>query len=304
MLIVIVGPTASGKSSIAHRLALTFNGEIVNADSVQIYRGLTIGSAAPSEAERQEVPYHLVASHSLDEEVNAAIFSKEAHRCVADIIARHKIPFLVGGTHFWVDTFLHGLSPVPALDDTTRAHIRERFKERTTEDLFLELSAADPRWATTISSPNDRQRIERGLEVFYATGKPLSFFHTLPKENRYTKPFLKIAVHQPREMLLKRIAQRTHTMLNNGLIEEVTTLRAQGYTAENCRPLATIGYKETNDFIEKNKENISSLEAEITLHTGQLAKRQTVWLKKDFEAFRIQDYTAAELLVRIVTDRV
>lgn len=297
-LIVIVGPTASGKSGIAHQCALDFNGEIVGADSVQIYQDLVIGSAAPTAAEQSEVPYHLVGTHSLDEEVNVATFLLEANRAIDDIISRGKTPIMVGGTHFWVDTFLDGLSPIPHFNKDEREKIREKYADTPVEKLFSELQHIDPIWAKNISSPQDRQRILRGLEVFHLTGKPLSHFHTLPREGGYDKPYLKIAVHRSREAIVERINRRTKAMLSAGIIDEVKQLHERGYSAENCRPLATIGYKETSDFLNGKISDREQLEELISIHTRQLAKRQMIWLRKDEQSLWVKNYEAVKQLLK------
>ncbi|MCK5807971.1 tRNA (adenosine(37)-N6)-dimethylallyltransferase MiaA [bacterium] len=298
-LIVIVGPTASGKSSIAHKCALDFNGEIVGADSVQIYQNLVIGSAAPTAEEQSEVPYHLVGTHSLDDEINVATFITEAHAAIDDIIARGKVPIMVGGTHFWVDTFLDGLSPIPHFNEEEKEKVRTKYAEYPVEKLFEELQKIDPIWAENISSPQDRQRILRGLEVFLLTGKPLSHFHTLPREGGYDKPYLKIAVHRSRKAIIERIEKRTKIMISNGIIDEVKALRERGYTADNCRPLATIGYKETNDFLNGTIESREQLEELIAIHTRQLAKRQMIWLRKDEKSLWIQEQATLKKIVEL-----
>ena len=298
-LIVIVGPTASGKSGIAHQCALDFNGEIVGADSVQIYQDLVIGSAAPTATEQSEVPYHLVGTHSLDEEVNVATFILEANAAIDAILSRGKMPIMVGGTHFWVDTFLDGLSPIPHFNEDEKEKVRKKHADDPIEKLFTELQKVDPVWADNISSPQDRQRILRGLEVFHLTGKPLSHFHTLPREGGYKKPYLKIAVHRSRETIVERINRRTKIMIANGIISEVQHLRDCGYTSANCRPLATIGYKETNEFLEGNITDKEELAELISIHTRQLAKRQMIWLRKDEQSLWIQEYTTLKQMVEL-----
>lgn len=280
-MIVLLGPTASGKSAAAVKLAKEMNGEVVGADAVQIYRDLVIGSAAPTPQERGGIPHHLVGLLDLSEEINAGRYIKLARPLIEDIIARGRRPILVGGTNFYVDAFLNGLSPVPELDEEKKEAFAERCAPMATAELYAELRAVDPRWAASISSPNDRQRILRGLEVFHLTGTPLSVWNEKPRERGWDGQYKKIALSIDREILNGRIALRTKKMLDGGLLDEVSAIHAKGFTPANCRVLNSIGYREAFDHLDGRIASKEELEELIVIHTRQLAKRQMTWLKGD-----------------------
>ena len=280
-MIVVCGPTASGKSACAVRLAKELNGEVIGADAVQIYRDLVIGSAAPTDAERGSVPHHLIGTLDLSEDINAGKYLKLARPVVEDILARGRTPILVGGTNFYVDAFLNGLSPVPEIDENEKEAFAARCAGKTTAELFAELQAADPRWAAAISSPNDRQRILRGLEVYRLTGTPLSVWNERPREQGWKGAFRKIGIAVERKALHERIAARTRKILDSGLIDEAAAVRAKGFTPTNCRVLGSIGYREAFDHLDGRIGSKEELEELIVIHTRQLAKRQMTWLKND-----------------------
>ena len=280
-MIVLLGPTASGKSAYAVKLAQEMNGEVIGADAVQIYRDLIIGSAAPTPEERCGVPHHLIGILDLSEDINAGRYIELARSIIEDIIARGGTPILVGGTNFYVEAFLNGLSPVPELDEARKDAFAERCAPLPTADLFAELQQADPRWADAISSPNDRQRILRGLEVFHLTGTPLSVWNERPSEQGWSGQYKKIALAVERAVLHERIAARTKKMLADGLLDEAAAIRAKGFTPANCRVLNSIGYREAFDHLDGRIASKEELEELIVIHTRQLAKRQMTWLKGD-----------------------
>jgi len=280
-MIVVVGPTASGKSAFAIRLAQEVGGEIVGADAVQVYRDLVIGAATIPTHERAGIPHHLIGVLDLSEEINAGIYLRMAIQVLRDIVSRGKVPIVVGGTNFYVDTLIRGLSPIPHIDKQKKEIFMAQCAGRTTSDLFTELNAVDPTWAASISSPNDRQRILRGLEVYHFTGIPLSVWQRQPRTSGWDGPYHKIGLAIPRPVLTERIAARTRRMLAEGLLDEVASIRARGFTPVNCRALASIGYREVFDYLEGRIASKEDLENSIITHTRHLAKRQMTWLKKD-----------------------
>ncbi|HSA34893.1 MAG TPA: tRNA (adenosine(37)-N6)-dimethylallyltransferase MiaA [bacterium] len=282
-MIVLLGPTASGKSAYAVKLAKELGGEVVGADAVQIYRDLVVGSAAPTPEERGDIPHHLIGILDLAKDINAGTYIELARPVVEGIIARGRVPILVGGTNFYVDAFLNGLSPVPELDEEKKEAFAAHCEGRPTAELFAELQAADPRWADAISSPNDRQRILRGLEVLHLTGTPLSVWNERPRERGWSGPYRKIALLVDRETLHERIVARTRKMLGDGLQGEVSAIRAKGFSPANCRVLGSIGYREAFDHLDGRIASKEELEELIVIHTRQLAKRQMTWLKGDPE---------------------
>lgn len=278
-LIFILGPTASGKTSLSVELAKKLNGEIIGADSVQIYKDLVIGSAAPTEEEMQGIPHHLIGIRDLKDEISAGIYIESALPIIDKIEKSGKTPIVVGGTNFYVDALINGLSPVPAANEETMRSCEEEFSRFSTEELFAELQKTDPEWAAKISSPNDRQRIKRGLFVAKTTGRTLSDWNRTGRINAYNGDFLAIGIKMEREKLYERINLRTKTMLESGLIDEVRRVNEKGFSSANCKALASIGYIETEHYLKGEIASIEELSELIAQNTRHLAKRQLTWLR-------------------------
>lgn len=276
-VIAIVGPTGVGKSELAVFLGEKLNGEIVNFDSLQFYKELNIGTAKPGEEERKRVPHHLYDLLELDEEFNAAKFVEIADNLIKEIWERGKIPILVGGTGLYLRAFEYGLFSIEVPKE-----IRGTLRKRADQDLsslYEELKRLDPEYAQKIS-PKDKVRIIRALEVIYASGKPISYFH---KENpffgkkRYN--LIKIGLILPRKELYEKINLRVIKMIEKGWIEEVKNLLEKGYSPE-LKPFKAIGYK----YIIQYLQGKISLEKAIELiqrDTRRYAKRQLTWFKKE-----------------------
>jgi len=276
-VIAIVGPTGVGKSELAVFLGEKLNGEIVNFDSLQFYKELNIGTAKPGEEERKRVPHHLYDLLELNEEFNAAKFIEIADNLIKEIWGRGKIPILVGGTGLYLRAFEYGLFPMEVPKE-----IRETLRKRANQDLsslYEELKRLDPEYAQKIS-PKDKVRITRALEVIYASGKPISYFH---KENpffgkkRYN--LIKIGLILPRKELYEKINLRVIKMIEKGWIEEVKKLLEKGYSPK-LKPFKAIGYK----YIIQYLQGKISLEKAIELiqrDTRRYAKRQLTWFKKE-----------------------
>ena len=278
-LIFILGPTASGKTSLSVELAKKINGEIVGADSVQIYKDLVIGSAAPAEDEMQGIPHHLIGIRDLKDEISAGIYISSALPIIDKIEKSGKTPIVVGGTNFYVDALINGLSPVPAADEETMRFWEEKFEPVSTEELFSELQKTDPEWAENISSPNDRQRIKRGLFVAKTTGKTLSEWNRMTRVNAYSGKFVALGIDIPRERLYEKINLRTKIMLGSGLVEEVRAINEKGFDSSNCKALCSIGYIETERYLKGEIASIEELRELIAQNTRHLAKRQLTWLR-------------------------
>lgn len=278
-LIFISGPTASGKTSLSIKLAKKLDGEIIGADSVQIYKDLVIGSAAPTPEEMEGIPHHLIGIRDLSDEISAGIYIESALPIIEKIEKSGKTPIVVGGTNFYVDALLHGLSPVPKTDSETTEKFEKEFSDFSTAELFAELCAVDPEWASQISSPNDRQRIKRGLFVAKTTGKTLSEWNKMERINAYKGKSIVFGISINRENLYERINIRTKTMLDSGLIDEVRRVNGKGFTSENCKALASIGYIETERYLKGEIASIEELQELIAQNTRHLAKRQLTWLR-------------------------
>ena len=278
-LVFILGPTASGKTSLSIEFAKRLNGEIIGADSVQIYKDLVIGSAAPTPDEMQGIPHHLIGTRELKDEISAGIYISQALPIIEKIEKSGKTPIVVGGTNFYVDALINGLSPVPAADEETMRIWDEKFRPVSTEELFAELQKTDPEWAENISSPNDRQRIKRGLFVAKTTGKTLSEWNRMERINAYEGEFIALGIDIEREKLYERINLRTKIMLESGLIEEVRAINEKGFNSSNCKALCSIGYSETERYLKGEITSIDELSELIAQNTRHLAKRQLTWLR-------------------------
>jgi tRNA dimethylallyltransferase len=264
--IVVGGPTASGKSSLALELAVALSGEIVCCDSVQIYRGFDLGSAKPSKKERELVPHHLFDEFAWDENCDAAVYAAKAKAAIALIRGKGRLPILVGGTGLYLRALLGQQwdDDIPS-DEGLRAQLNER----ESADLFAQLTALDPRRAGQLHV-NDRFRVRRALEINLLTGSPVRE----PKvSNEEKRSHTMIYLNPPKDVLHLRINERTKVMLDDGLVDEVKGLLSRGVSAD-CKPMRSIGYKEVAAMLDGRLAD-SELEAAISLATRQYAKRQT-----------------------------
>jgi tRNA dimethylallyltransferase len=276
-LVVLAGPTGSGKSDLAVRLAEAADGEIVNYDSVQIYRGFDVGSAKPAPEVRTRVPHHLFDIADADEDFNAADYARIARPVCEQIAARGGLPLLVGGTFFYLRALLSGLPEMPGRDEVVRARIhRIAATPRGRARLHRWLARIDPRSAARIA-PGDRHRVERALEVWITTGQPISTWER-PDAAGEQIPSLKIAVTLPRPELIARLDQRVDEMYRGGLVEETRALLAR-YPA-TARPFSTIGYKEAAAVV-RGELDVPSAIAETRRRTRAYAKRQMTWLRSE-----------------------
>jgi len=274
-LIVLAGPTGSGKSALAIRLAVAIGGEIVNYDSVQIYRGFDIGSAKPSAEERRRVPHHLFDIVDADEEFNAADYGRLSRQVCDDIHARGKRAILVGGTFFYLRALLSGLPEMPGRDEKIRERIRAvARRERGPRRLHRWLSKIDPRSGRTIA-PGDRHRVERALEVWLTSGRPISSWERSGDDEL---PSIKIALTLERRQLAGVIDRRVDEMFARGLVDEARAL-LERYPA-TARPFGTIGYKEAAA-VARGEMQLDAAIAETKRRTRAYAKRQMTWLRSE-----------------------
>ncbi|HUR81827.1 MAG TPA: tRNA (adenosine(37)-N6)-dimethylallyltransferase MiaA [Thermoanaerobaculia bacterium] len=268
---MIAGPTGSGKSELAVRLAQTLAGEIVNYDSVQIYRGFDIGSAKPSPEERALVPHHLFDIIDADEEFNAADYGRVAREACSSI----ERPILVGGTFFYLRALLSALPPMPGRDADIRSRIRAiAGKPRGAERLHRWLSKIDPRSGRKIA-PADRHRVERALEVWITSGRPISSWDTEASDEL---PSIRIGLRVDRAALAPRLDARVEEMFRRGLIDETRALLAR--FPATARPFGTIGYKEAVAVILGTMTEAAAIE-ETKRRTRAYAKRQMTWLRSE-----------------------
>jgi len=267
-VIVIAGPTGIGKSDLALRLAQSIRGEIVNYDSIQLYRGFDIGSAKPSPEARRQVPHHLFDILDANQEFNAADYARVAR----PLLERIKFPILVGGTFFYLRALLAGLPKMPAGDETIRARLRKIPLQRQ----YRWLSKVDPRSAKTIA-PADRHRIERALEVWILSGQAISNWER-PAATAEVIPAIKIALRMERSALVNVLDARVEAMYRAGLIEETRHL-LERYPAA-ARPFGAIGYREAVAVISE-KMTVDEAMIETRRRTRAYAKRQMTWLRAE-----------------------
>ena len=274
--LVIAGPTGTGKSELAVRLALARGGEVVNYDSVQVYRGFDIGSAKPATAVRATVPHHLYDMVSPEDEFNAADFARVAQAVIGDIQSRGALPILAGGTFFYLRALLSGLPEMPPRDDAVRSRIRAIFaRRRGAARLHRWLSRVDPVSASRIAAA-DRHRVERALEVWVTAGRPISSWQR-PGEAMPGIATI-IALRLPREELVARLDARVDAMFAGGLIEETRELLARH--PRSARPFASIGYREAVAVID-GALPLDEAIAEVRRRTRAYAKRQMTWLRSE-----------------------
>ena len=287
--IALMGPTASGKSALALEWAQRLGGEIVSVDSALVYRGLDIGAAKPTAAERAAVPHHLVDLREPWQAYSAAEFAADAREAIDGILARGRLPILAGGTGLYFRALLQGLSPMPEADPAVRAAIDAQARERGWPALHAELARVDPAAASRIHA-TDPQRIQRALEVFRVSGRPISDWQREPPRDRPLPCRLLKLVLAPadRATLHARIAARFDAMLAGGFLDEVRALRAlpqlRGHPAPLDLPaIRAVGYRQAWEHLDGTTSEDGFRDRAI-FATRQLAKRQLTWLRGQRDA--------------------
>lgn len=276
-ILVIVGPTASGKTAVGIELAQRLNGEIISADARQIYRFMDIGTAKPTAEERSAVRHHLIDFINPDEDYSAGQFAEDASAVIGDILCRGKMPILVGGAGLYIRALFDGFSPMPKIPAEIRVRLKEEGRESLPE-LYNRLCEVDPEWAAKIQA-TDTQRILRGLEVFEASGKPFSEHQKVPPTPpiRHTASYF--GLQWEREALYERINARACLMFENGLIEEAASLRDRGYTP-TLNALNAFGYREIFQYLD-GKTTLDRALADLQQGTRRYAKRQMTFFRKN-----------------------
>ena len=275
----LVGPTASGKTALALALAQRLAVEIVSVDSALVYRGMDIGSAKPAPAERQQVPHHLIDIRDPADTYSAAEFVRDASALIPDISARSRLPLLVGGTMLYFKALNEGLNDMPGANADLRAALEAEAAQTGWPALHERLRQIDPISAARLN-PSDAQRIQRALEVYRLTGRPLSSFHTEAKPQAPHFNTLKIALlPDDRSALHARIAQRFEQMLAAGFLDEVEQLRARGDLHADLPSMRAVGYRQAWDYLEGKISSLSEFRERAIAATRQLAKRQMTWLR-------------------------
>lgn len=275
-VIIIVGPTAVGKTNIAIKLAQHYKTEIISADSRQCFKELSIGVARPSAEELGKIKHHFIASHSIQDEISAADFEKYALQKVDELFKVHQKVIMVGGTGLYVKAFCDGLDSIPPADAAIREHIIKSYEVNGLEWLQLEIQRKDPSFFA-VGEIQNPQRMMRALEVMESTGQSILSFQKGKKVKRNFN-VIKIGLELPKEELLLNINRRVDAMMLAGQLEEVKLLVPH----KKLNALQTVGYAELFDYIEGSITVADAVE-KIKIHTRQYAKRQMTWFKKDEE---------------------
>ena len=275
--IIICGPTASGKTDIAHKLALELNGEIVNCDSVQIYKQIPIITASPSSKLKEEAPYHLYNFLDVSSEYSVAEYIEDAVKIIREISSRNRLPIIVGGSGMYINSLIYGMNEIPNISKETRLATRELFQKLGNEEFFQKLSEVDPQSAIKLRK-SDSQRIIRAYEVMLETGKSIFDFHLGEKTKPLPEFKFEIRLIIPeRAILYENCNERVSILLESGAIEEVRHLlhiSAQlGHTAKKA-----LGISEIMNYLDGKITYENAIEL-IQTRTRQYAKRQTTWFK-------------------------
>ncbi len=277
--VAIVGPTASGKTGLGLAVARQLGSEVVSADAMQVYRGMAVGTAAPTASERAQVPHHFVACLPPDSRMSAGAFQQQARAVVRQINARGTPAVVVGGSGLYLSALLDGLFDGPAADERVRAQLQAEAEAAGNAALFALLARVDPAYAATLTSPNDRVRIVRALEVHALTGQPLSALHAAGRAAAEPLDARWFAIDWPREVLYARIDARVEQMVADGWVEEVRALIDNGYGPELER-LKALGCREMAAHL-RGEQSLDAAVAATQQHHRRYAKRQLTWFRAD-----------------------
>ncbi|MCJ0742392.1 tRNA (adenosine(37)-N6)-dimethylallyltransferase MiaA [Pedobacter montanisoli] len=288
-LIVVVGPTAIGKTALAIELAKAFNTEIISADSRQFFKEMSIGTAKPSTEEQAAAPHHFINSHSVTTLFSTGDFEVEALQIIEKLFKTHDTVIMVGGSGLYINAVCNGLDDLPEIDLNIREQLNLLFENEGIEAIRSKLALLDPEYFAKVDQSNP-QRMIRGLEVVLSTGKKLSSMLTSQKKQR---PFnmIKIGLNTERETLYNRINQRVDLMVQEGLIEEVKSLEKY----RNYNALNTVGYSEVFEYLDGKTDFKTAIE-KIKQNTRRFAKRQITWFKRDAEIKWFEPQQTQEIL--------
>jgi tRNA dimethylallyltransferase len=297
-LLIIQGPTASGKTAWAIRLAQKFPLEVISADSRQLYRRMSIGTAKPSAEERAAVPHHMLDLIEPDQSYSVADYVERARALAVDIFTRGKLPCVVGGTGLYIRALAGGLADVPRGDVALRDQLRDRELRLGTGTLHRELARIDAPAAAAIH-PHNLVKIIRALEVFQLSGQTMS---ALQQRHGFSDDFFRplfLAPAWPKDVLHQRIALRTTQMLEQGLIEETRSL-AECY-GQQLKALQTLGYRETLAYL-RHELSLEELNAEVQLQTRRYAKRQMTWFRKEKQTIWVDSCQESGRICELIHD--
>lgn len=308
-ILVITGPTGSGKTKLAHLISKIIPSELISADSRQIYKGLNIGTSKPTKSDIKNFNYHLIDIRNPDEKYSAGEFQIDGRKAISKIITKNKLPIVVGGTGLYIRALIDGLSENIESDLDLRLKFEEEIKEKGLNSLFLKLKKVDPKTAKVIDSKNPR-RIIRALEVYYLTEKPISELHSEREKDNLFNPIF-VGLNWERDKLYSRIDIRVEEMLENGFLLEVENLLKKGFD-DKLQSMQSVGYKEMLLHLKNPKEIVSQKlsydEAvnEMKKNTRRFAKRQLTWFRKESRTnwINISDETEFENISKKVVENI
>lgn len=292
-LIVIAGPTASGKTAFSIQLAKRLETVIISADSRQFYKEMSIGTAAPTEDELSQAKHYNIHNISISQRYDVADYEKDVLSLLDTLFQKHEYVILTGGSGLFIDAVCNGIDSMPDISEETRKKVESLYQEGGLQALQQAVSQADPQYYASVDQQNPR-RLQRALEIYYQTGKPFSSFRTGEKAKR---PFniIKFALLWDRETLNRRIDIRVDKMMEDGLLEEAKEL----YPMRHLNALNTVGYKEIFEYIDGHCSLKQAIE-QIKVHTRQYAKRQMTWLHKDESYIWVKNDELEEVLQHII----
>lgn len=295
--LTLTGPTAVGKTTLSLEVAAWLDAEIISADSRQVYRELTIGTAKPSPDELRRTPHHFINERSVfDTPFSAGAFADQANRRIREILARGRCPLIVGGSTLYIHALQFGLADVPDVSREVRAHIEQRLEQEGADALYAELRRVDPRQARRMD-PTKTQRLVRALEVYHGTGRPLSYYY----EHQPDPPFRyrTVVLNRDRQALYRRIEQRVDRMLERGLLDEVQALLDRSVDPTR-QPLRTIGYREPIQYL-RGEIDYDEMVRRVKRNSRRYAKRQLTWFRRydDYEWMDIDAAPLSEQIARV-----
>lgn len=315
-VIIISGPTASGKTDLAIELASRYGGEIVNFDSLLLYQEINIGTAKPTPEERKTIPHHMIDVRSIQDPMNAADYSREAFPIIQNLLQKNQIVYLVGGSGFYLQALLKGMYDSPTTPHEISLRSEKLYQEEGITPFLNILSEQDPKSFERYHK-NDHYRIRRAVEHWWTTGTQLSNAREVKDQSNLNLEnptihdwnLLHVYLDIPRDEHLKIIEKRTDRMLENGLIQEVQDLLAQGFNGQE-KPLQSIGYKESLDYLSGVYKNLKECRERIIISTRQLAKAQRTWFNRDQSKKiyhpldeRLKIFHQVEKFIQISTDQ-
>lgn len=299
-VVVICGPTASGKTALSIKLAKRINGEIISADSMQIYKDMNIGAAKPNEEEREGIKHYLLDFIEPNIRYSVADFKKQAEEAIVEILKKGKVPIVVGGTGLYIDSLIYGIEYTEVnFDEEYRKQLEKICEEKGLEQLYNEAVKIDPIAMKKISS-NDRKRIMRVLEIYHETGKTKTE-QEMESRKEVKYDYHIFALNMDRQLLYDRINQRVDLMIEQGLVDEVKNLLKK--YQEFPTAMQGLGYKEVRDYLEYNMTYEEMIE-KIKMETRRYAKRQITWFRKNKETLWLDALEDGEKNIKIIIENI